>query len=140
MPRQIVRHLAALGGVADMDRVFQVEMRRQSGQIVGIMVHVVAIGGLGRAAMATAVMGDDAVAMIEEEQQLRGPIIGRQRPAMAEHDRLARTPVLVEDLRAVLGGERRHAVTPFACRGTGTKGGVGHSRRHFDDRLFRQCL
>jgi hypothetical protein len=23
---------------------------------------------------------------------------------------------------------------------TGTKGGVGHSRRHFDDRLFRQRL
>src|ERR1700741_4254886 len=80
------------------------------------MVHIVAIGGLGRATMTTAVMGNDAIAMVEEKQQLRVPIIGRQRPAVAEHDRLARTPVLVEDLRAVLGDERCHAVTPFTGR------------------------
>jgi hypothetical protein len=42
----------------------------------------VAVGGLGRATMATAVMGDNAIAMMQEEQQLRVPIIGRQRPAM----------------------------------------------------------
>ena len=108
MPAQIARHLAAAGGMADMDGVFQVEMRRQSGQVVGVMVHIVAVGGLGGAAMAAAVMGDDAIAMMQEEQHLRVPIIGRQRPAMAEHDRLARTPVLVEDLRAVLGGDGGH--------------------------------
>jgi hypothetical protein len=32
--------------------------------------------------------------MMQEEQQLRVPIIGRQRPAVAKHDRLARTPAL----------------------------------------------
>src|ERR1700752_1019943 len=101
-------HLAAAGGMADMEGAFQIEMRRQSRQIVGIMVHIVAVGGLGRATMATAVMGDNAIAMIEEEQQLRVPIIGRQWPAVAEHDRLARTPVLVEDFRAVLGGNSAH--------------------------------
>src|SRR6201997_2713686 len=69
-------------------------MRRQSRQVVGIMVHIVAIRGLGRAAMATAVMGDNAIAVMQEEQQLRVPIIGRQRPAVAAHDRRARTPVL----------------------------------------------
>jgi hypothetical protein len=73
------------------------------------MVHIVAVGGLGRATMATAVMGDNAIAMMQEKQQLRVPFIGRQRPPVAEHNRLARTPVLVEDLRAVFGGNRRNA-------------------------------
>src|SRR6516165_11190710 len=75
------------------------------------MVHIVAVGGLGRAAMATAVMGDNAIAMMQEEQQLRVPIVGRQRPAVAEHDRLARTPVLVEDLHAVVGGNGGHVTS-----------------------------
>src|SRR5260370_11232122 len=102
MPSQIVRRLAAAGGMADMDGVFQVEMRRQSRQVVGIMVHIVAVGGLGRATMAAAVMGDDAIAMMQEEQQLRVPIIGGQRPAVAGHERVARTPVPVEDLPTLL--------------------------------------
>src|SRR5260370_13007331 len=108
MTTQIVRHLAAAGGMADMDGVFQVEMRRKSGQVVGVMVHIVAISGLSGATMATAVMGDHAIALMQEKQQLRVPIIGRQRPAMAEHNWLARTPVLVEDLRAVLCGDGGH--------------------------------
>src|SRR6266404_1118816 len=108
MPSQIARHLAAAGGMADMDGIFQVEMRRKSGQVVGVMVHIVALGGLGGATMATAVMGDHAIAMMQEEQQLRVPIVGRQRPAMAEDNWLARTPVLVEDLRCVLGGDGGH--------------------------------
>ena len=58
--------------------------------------------------MAAAVMGDDAIAMMQEEQHLRVPVIGRQRPAMTEHDRLAGTPVLVEDLDAVFGGDGGH--------------------------------
>src|SRR5271169_2677433 len=66
-----------------------------------------AVAGLGGSAVAAAVMGDDAIAMIEEEQHLRVPVIGRQRPAMAEHDRLTFAPVLVEDLNAVLGRDGR---------------------------------
>src|SRR4029077_12784889 len=64
MPSQIVRHLAAAGGMTDMDGVAQVEMRRQSRQVVGIMVHIVAVGSLGRATMSTAIVGDDAIAML----------------------------------------------------------------------------
>jgi hypothetical protein len=114
MPTQIVRHLTDAGGMADMDGVFQVERRRQRRQIVGVMIHVVAVGGLGRATMATPVMRDNAVAMMQEEQHLRVPVIGRQRPAVAEHDRLARTPILIEDFSAVYGGDRIHGVrSPF---------------------------
>jgi hypothetical protein len=36
LPTQIARPLAAAGGMADMDDTFQVEMRRQSRQVVGI--------------------------------------------------------------------------------------------------------
>src|SRR3981081_2054370 len=99
--------------MADMDSVFQVEMRRQSGQVVGIVIHIVAVAGLGRATVATAVMGNNAIALMQEEQQLRVPVIGRQRPSMAEHDRLARTPVLVENFRAVFSRDCRHVAIPL---------------------------
>ena len=58
--------------------------------------------------MAAAVMGDHAIALIQEEQHLRVPVIGRQRPAMAEHNGLAGTPVLVENLDAVFGCDGGH--------------------------------
>jgi hypothetical protein len=72
------------------------------------MIHVMAVAGLGGAAMATPIVGDHAETMAEEEQHLRVPIIGRQRPAVAKHDRLTFTPVLVEDLNAVFAGDRAH--------------------------------
>ena len=89
MPSQIARHLAATGVMANMDGVFQIERRRQGRQVVDVMVHIVVVGGLGRATMATAIMGDNAKAMMQEEQRLCVPVIGRRRPAVAEHDRLA---------------------------------------------------
>src|SRR5207237_8084332 len=84
---------------------------------VGVMIHVVATADLGGASMATPVVGDDAIAALEEEQHLRVPIIGRQRPAMAEHDGLTFAPVFVEDLNAVFGGDRVHGTS------LGTSGG-----------------
>ncbi|CAM5601104.1 hypothetical protein SFUMM280S_08181 [Streptomyces fumanus] len=57
--------------------------------------------------MAPAVVGDDTVAVVEEEEQLGVPVVRAQRPAVVEHDRPARTPVLVEDLGAVPGGDVR---------------------------------
>ena len=58
--------------------------------------------------MSAPVVGDDAVALLEEEQHLGVPVVGRQGPAVAEHDGLALAPVLVEDLDAVFGGDRVH--------------------------------
>ena len=49
--------------------------------------------------MAAPVVGDDAIAVIEKEQHLRVPVVGRERPAVAEHDRLPVAPILVVDLR-----------------------------------------
>src|SRR6266478_6399085 len=83
-------------------------MRRQSRQVVGIVIHVMAVVGLAGAAVAATVMGDDAIAVMEEEQHLRVPVIGRQRPTMAEHDGLTGAPVLVVDIDAVFGLDGRH--------------------------------
>jgi hypothetical protein len=53
--------------------------------------------------MAAAVMRDHAIALREEEHHLRVPVVGAQRPAVMEDDRLRvlGAPVLVEDLGAV---------------------------------------
>src|SRR5262245_59926529 len=80
----------------------------------GIVVHVVAVADLARPAVAAPVMGDDAVALPEEEEHLGVPVVAAQRPAVVEHDRLRvpRTPVLVVDLRPVFGGDWRHSASP----------------------------
>jgi carbonic anhydrase len=49
------------------------------------------------------VVRDHAVAAPEEEHHLGIPVVGRERPAVAEDDRLALAPVLVEDLAAIRG-------------------------------------
>ena len=48
--------------------------------------------------MSAPIMRNDAIAVVEEEQHLRVPIIGRQRPTMAEHDGLSFAPVFVVDV------------------------------------------
>src|SRR6476646_2229793 len=72
------------------------------------MIHVMAIARLGGSAVAATVVGDHAIALIEEEQHLRVPVVGRQRPAMAEHDGLTFAPVLVENLNAVFRFDTPH--------------------------------
>ena len=62
-----MHHLAAAGGMADVDRVRQTEVRRHRGEIVGVVIHVVTIRDLAGAAVATAVMRDDPIAVIEKE-------------------------------------------------------------------------
>ena len=61
--------------MADMDRVLEVEMRGHRREVVGVMIHVMAAAGLGRPAMAAPVMRDHAIAVAEEEQHLRVPIV-----------------------------------------------------------------
>src|SRR4030095_10916250 len=67
-------------------------------QIVGIMVHVMSVAGLRRATMPAPICGNDAIAFAEEENHLRVPIVRAQRPAVAEDDGLAFTPVFVIDV------------------------------------------
>ena len=89
---------AAAGGVADVDRVLQVERFDQRREVVGVGVHVVAVPGLARPAMAAAVMRDAAVAARGQKHHLVFPGVGAQRPAVAEDDGLSRAPVLVVEI------------------------------------------
>src|SRR5882757_5686744 len=66
------------------------------------------VASLAGPAVAAAVVGDDPIALVEEEQHLGVPVIGRKRPAMAEHDGLTFAPVLVVDLNPILGLDCRH--------------------------------
>src|SRR4029453_16090906 len=77
-----------------------------------VVVHVVAVGDLLGTPVAAAVDADDAVPLVQEEHHLRVPVVGGQRPAVAEDDRLSRSPVLVVDLRAVIRGDEWHAPPP----------------------------
>jgi hypothetical protein len=108
VPSQIVGDLAAAGGMANVNCVLQVEMRCQRRQIIGIVIHVVTVADLRGPAMTSAVMSYDAIAVLDKKQHLRVPVVGRQRPAMAEHDGLTFAPVLVKDLDAVFGRNRTH--------------------------------
>src|SRR5438309_8994893 len=89
--------------MANVNGVLQVEMRGQRRQVIGIVIHVVTLANLSGPATASAVMRYDAIAVLEEEQHLRVPVIGRQQPAMAEHNGMTFAPVLVVDVRPVFG-------------------------------------
>ncbi|MNP56921.1 hypothetical protein D3C76_1516880 [compost metagenome] len=61
--------------------------------------------------MSTPVMGHNAKALAKEEQQLRIPVIGAQRPAMVKVDHLgvAWPPVFVENLDPIFSCDVSHA-------------------------------
>src|SRR5580698_8892894 len=87
--------------MANMDRILHIEMSSHRGQVVRIVIHVMAVAYLGGPSMTTAVVRDHAIAMIEEEQHLRVPVIGGKRPAVGKHDGLSGSPVLVIDFDSV---------------------------------------
>src|SRR3954471_22395744 len=59
-------------------------------------------------------MCDDAIPLIEEVEHLGIPIVGAERPAVVEDDRLRvlRAPILVEDLNAIFGRDGGHGLAP----------------------------
>ncbi|MNT93248.1 hypothetical protein D3C72_2346700 [compost metagenome] len=78
----------------------------------GVVVHVVAVADLAGAPVAAPVVGDDAVALGDEEQHLRVPVVAGQGPAVVEDDGLGGlgAPVLVVDVNAVGGGDDAHGL------------------------------
>src|SRR6516162_2716423 len=95
MTGEIMHHLAATGRMANVNRILQVEMVGDRLQIVGIMIHVMSVAGLSRATMSAPIGRNDAIAFAEEKKHLRVPIVCAQGPAMAEHDGLTGSPILV---------------------------------------------
>ena len=47
VPGDIPDNFAAAGGVPDVDGIVEIEMGRHRGQVVGVVIHVVTVGGLG---------------------------------------------------------------------------------------------
>src|SRR3954451_11308385 len=73
-------------------------------------------------------MGDDPVTVVQEEQHLGVPVVSREGPTVAEHDRLTRAPILVVNLCAVGDGDDPHATSSSH---TSSKFVVSfHSRSH----------
>ena len=64
-------------------------------------------------AVAAAVVRDDAVPVLGQEQHLAVPGVGVERPAVRERYDRPVAPVLVVDLGAILGGDRAHNAKPF---------------------------
>src|SRR5262249_61674809 len=110
--------LAAPGRMPDVDGVSQIELLDQLGEIIGISIEVVAVPGLAGAAMPAAVMRDAAEATRGQEEHLILECIRAERPAVAEHHRLSRPPVVEIDFSTVLGGDRAHVALLIGCRKT----------------------
>src|SRR5579862_7370225 len=95
--------------MSDVECAFQVERVGQRNDIGGISVHLMTRRRLCRPSVSTSIVRDDPIALREEEQHLIVPVIGAQRPAMVEDNRLCptRAPILIEDSRAI---RRRYCV------------------------------
>src|ERR1700692_1011336 len=89
--------------MSDHDGVLKVESVEQLREIVRVSIHIVAIPGLSRTAMTSAVMRDYAITALAEKQHLSVPIVGRERPAVAENDGLSFAPIFVKNLRSIFG-------------------------------------
>src|ERR1019366_826278 len=98
--------------MAYVDCLLQVQRLSQRCKVVGVGVHVVAIRGLARPAVTTAVMRNGAITMRGQEDHLIFPGIRAQRPAMTEDHGLSRAPILVVDFAAVFGRNRGHREPP----------------------------
>src|SRR6266853_3864528 len=115
MTAEIMHHLAAAGRMPDVNRILQIKMIGDGLQIIGIVVHVMSVAGLTRATMSAAISRNDAIAFAEEKEHLDVPVIGRERPAVTEDNRLSAAPVFIIDLYSVLSGNR--VSFPFFRRG-----------------------
>ncbi len=134
---EVARHLASARRVTDHDRVFQIELIHEAREVVRVRVHFIAVPGLTRTAVTAAIVGDGAKPARRKVDELLVPGVGVQRPAVAEDDGLTRAPVLVEDVGAVLSGDRAHERSPLhqSCleRRKRAIGGISGSRSRTTD-------
>src|SRR5664279_5712752 len=113
MPPDVTGNFSAAGGVAHMDCVLEVEFFGKSCEVVGVSIHLVAIPGLGGTAVPSPVSRDDSIATLAEEQHLPVPVVRRERPTVTEHYGLARSPVLVINLRTVFRANGWHCFVSY---------------------------
>lgn len=99
-----------------MNGALHAEMVDHGRHVIGIVIHVVTVPNLTRASVTAAVVRDDAIALRQEKEHLGVPVIGTERPTVMEEDDLcvARPPVLVEDLNAILRCDISHDQHSFS--------------------------
>ena len=110
MAGDVVDDFTAAGGVADVHGFFHAQMVDHRQDIIGVVIHVVTVPDLARTSMTTAIMGNHPKALPQKEQHLCIPVVGAERPAMVKVDDrgVLRSPVLVENFDAILGGDKSH--------------------------------
>ena len=59
-----------------MNGVPKIKSLGQFGDIRGVGVHIVPVGGLRGAAMSASIMRNDAITLAEEKHHLRVPVVG----------------------------------------------------------------
>src|SRR5882672_10256665 len=112
MARDVAGDFTATGGMADVNRVFEVERVDQRREVVGVGVHVIAVPWLARAAVA--VVRDAAIAVRSQEEHLVLERVCGKWPAVAEHHGLSLAPVLVINVSTVLSRDRVHGMVSVA--------------------------
>jgi hypothetical protein len=127
----VTGNFAAAGGVADVDHVAEVELLHKLCEVVGIGVHVVAVPGLTGTAVSATIMRDAAISLRSQKEHLVLEGVGAQRPAVTEHHRLTRAPILVVDLGSVFGDEGTPGFAPRSLT-VGRDGGRRSQRQRGD--------
>src|SRR2546422_7329020 len=88
-------------------------MRGERREVISVVIHIMSVAGLARSPVTSSIMGDDAIAIIQEKHHLGIPVIRTQWPAMTENNRLSLSPILVIDLCSVFSRDCRHKTSPF---------------------------
>src|SRR5204862_6092015 len=74
----------------------QIKLVEKGSHVVGIGIHLIAVPGLIGAPMPAQIVRDHAIAAHYEEQHMRVPGVGRERPPMRENDRLSGYPIFIK--------------------------------------------
>jgi hypothetical protein len=106
----IVDDLATARGMAHMYRLLHVEMIYDRRNVVGVMIHIMAVPDLTRPSMSAPVVRDDPETLGQKEEHLGIPVICTERPSvMKENDLcITRAPVLIENIDAILRCDKSH--------------------------------
>src|ERR1700693_324592 len=108
MTADVAGDFSAAGRVPDKCGLSKVKRFDEGRQIVGVRIHVIAVPRLVRSAMTAAVMRDDTISVLAEENHLCVPCVRIERPTVREHDRPSRTPIFEINLRSVFRSDHVH--------------------------------
>src|ERR1019366_7878554 len=94
----VASNFAASGGMADVDRVVQIERFDELREIVGVSIPLIAFPRLTRTSVPAAIVRDAAEIVVGEKKHLVLKRVGIERPAVAENDGLSVAPIFVIEI------------------------------------------